>query len=400
MSLRRPVPLLRVERWALLVVLSSLFFFANLTTSCSVWLVCQPHAKTQQDFGRLSAVRRAVALEDTSSEIAFPEFLPGEAIRSIEEPAAIKMAQALQMVKVAMPENMCLRPIQTSYYLSANTLASSPLVVLLHGFDSSCLEWRRLVPALEAEGISACAVDILGWGFTERPQDVPCDFSADAKLKHLEAFLEGILGGKRRQTQPVVLLGTSLGAAFAIALATTRPDLVDGLVAMSPQVFVDGIGPMAALPRPVAAFGVGILGSEPLRSLANWMSYANPKTFATEDAMRVGRLSVLSKGWADSTVDYMLSGGIAVSECVKDITMPTLCIFGREDGIVDPEPVATRFMEELGRCVSRGTGTALEIKWVEDCGHVPHLEQASDTAKLLTAWIQGQARARQASRFL
>mmetsp|Transcript_11951 Transcript_11951/g.32834 ORF Transcript_11951/g.32834 Transcript_11951/m.32834 type:complete len:400 (-) Transcript_11951:94-1293(-) len=317
------------------------------------------------------------------STAAFPAFLPGEAMHAIEEPAAVSMARALREVAVAVPSSVCSQPIRTSYYLSEGLPATVPVLVLLHGFDSSCLEWRRLVPALEANGIAACAVDVLGWGFTERPRDVPCDFSASAKLQHLEAFLEAVLG--EREGRPVVLLGTSLGAAFAIALSLQRPSLVDGVVAMSPQVFVDGIGPMAALPEPVARLGVGVLASEPLRSLANWLSYADPQTFATEDAMRIGRLSVLTEGWADSTVAYMRSGGIAVSERVRDLGLPTLCVLARKDGIVEPGPVAARFTEELA-----GRGASLAVEWVDECGHVPHLERPAETAKLLVEWLQKQ----------
>jgi len=323
--------------------------------------------------------------------VAFPGFLPQEGLRAIEEPAAVAMARALRSADVHVPASVCSRPLRTSYYLSEGLPEDAPLVVLLHGFDSSCLEWRRLVPALEARGVAACAVDLLGWGFTERPQDAACDFSAGAKLRHLEAFLEEVvLGPAESRGRPVVLLGTSLGAAFAVALALDRPDLVDRLVTMSPQVFVDGIGPMAALPRPLAELGVGVLGSEPLRSLANWLSYADPETFATEDAMRVGRLSVLTEGWAASTVDYMLSGGIAVSARIGQLRLPTLCVLGRQDGIVEPEPVAERLAQELGGEAAKGRAPPA-LRWVEDCGHVPHLEQPAATAQLLVEWLRERA---------
>lgn len=38
--------------------------------------------------------------------------------------------------------------------------------MLLHGFDGSLLEFRRLVPELVAAGIHIFAVDLAGWGFT------------------------------------------------------------------------------------------------------------------------------------------------------------------------------------------------------------------------------------------
>lgn len=39
-------------------------------------------------------------------------------------------------------------------------------VLLLHGFDSSSLEFRRLWPVLE-ESVETWAVDLVGWGFSD-----------------------------------------------------------------------------------------------------------------------------------------------------------------------------------------------------------------------------------------
>ena len=48
---------------------------------------------------------------------------------------------------------------------------SSPPLVFLSSFDSSCLEFRMLMPLLEAAGAEAYAVDLVGWGFTEARVD-------------------------------------------------------------------------------------------------------------------------------------------------------------------------------------------------------------------------------------
>ena len=44
--------------------------------------------------------------------------------------------------------------------------AGAAPLVLLHGFDSNCLEYRRLHPLLGEAGLPAYAVDILGWGWS------------------------------------------------------------------------------------------------------------------------------------------------------------------------------------------------------------------------------------------
>jgi pimeloyl-ACP methyl ester carboxylesterase len=88
----------------------------------------------------------------------------------------------------------------------------------------------------------------------------------------------------------MTLLGASLGGAIALDFALAHPDAVARLVLVDPQALIDGLGPMAAAPRWLAAAGVAVLGSAPLRRAANKMAYHDVETFATEDAMRVGRL--------------------------------------------------------------------------------------------------------------
>ena len=48
-------------------------------------------------------------------------------------------------------------------------LGEGPPVLLLHGFDSSFLEFRRLAPLLAASGAQLFIPDLFGFGFCPRP---------------------------------------------------------------------------------------------------------------------------------------------------------------------------------------------------------------------------------------
>ena len=56
----------------------------------------------------------------------------------------------------------------------------------------------------------------------------------------------------------MLLVGTSLGAATAVDFATAHPEAVRRLALIDGQAFVDGLGPMASLPRWLAALGVQV----------------------------------------------------------------------------------------------------------------------------------------------
>lgn len=64
-----------------------------------------------------------------------------------------------------------------------------PPVLLLHGFDSSSLEFRRLLPLLEKK-LEAWTVDLVGWGFSDSGAATQTDMQLGPQQKqdHLYAF--------------------------------------------------------------------------------------------------------------------------------------------------------------------------------------------------------------------
>ena len=123
---------------------------------------------------------------------------------------------------------------------------------------------------------------ILGWGFNG--VENVTDFGPDAKMRHLESFI------RQKIQSPLVVVGASLGGALAITLASssTTRDLVEKVVLIDAQGFIDGKGP-SDIPNFTAKIGVNILKSWPLRMYANLISYTNKK-FSTWDAMLIGQL--------------------------------------------------------------------------------------------------------------
>ncbi|GKY98472.1 hypothetical protein MPSEU_000804500 [Mayamaea pseudoterrestris] len=252
-------------------------------------------------------------------------------------------------------------------------LKSTPPLILVHGFDSSCLEYRRLGSILAQRGIDTYAVDLLGWGFTQL--DGVSSFSAAAKIEALSSFIDTVIS----KDAPFCIAGASLGGAAAIETAAARPNTCQGLILLDAQGFVDGIGPMAMMPAPIAKLGVGVLKSVQLRSSANQMSYFDKEQYATDEAVVVGRLHCLREGWDDALVSFMKSGGFSPSSKVPTIQAPSLVLWGRQDGILDGKEFANKFVETIPDA---------SLQWIENCGHVPHLEQPQETADAIARFLQ------------
>ena len=107
---------------------------------------------------------------------------------------------------------------------------AAPRFLFLHGYSDSADGWRRVQRRLSEAGLGSLAVDQPCHGEAD-----PLDFDRpvlDQFVDFAAAAAEATDGGR-----PVIVVGNSLGGAHALALAERRPDLVEGVVAISPAAF-------------------------------------------------------------------------------------------------------------------------------------------------------------------
>ncbi|XP_045816789.1 uncharacterized hydrolase YugF-like isoform X1 [Trifolium pratense] len=297
---------------------------------------------------------------------SFPSFLPKQ-IHTVKDPFARKFAMRIQRlpVPVSFAENAimssCVKPLVKS---------NEPPIVLLHGFDSSCLEWRYGYPLLEEAGFETWAVDILGWGFSDLENLPPCDVVS--KRNHFYQFWKSYI------RRPMILIGPSLGSAVAIDFAVNYPEAVEKLILIDASVYAEGTGNLATLPRSVAYAGVYLLKSLPLRLYANYLTFTNMSLGTILDGTNVGRLHCLLPWWDDATVDFMTSGGYKIAPLIRKVKQKTLIIWGANDRIVSNK-LAVQLHCELPNAI---------LRQIPDCGHIPHLERPDSTVKFIVEFIK------------
>ncbi|GMH27575.1 hypothetical protein Nepgr_029418 [Nepenthes gracilis] len=291
----------------------------------------------------------------------FPSFLPKE-VEKIKDPFAIKMAKRIERLPV--PVTLSDRCIMSSCVRPSLPGITNP-VVLLHGFDSSCLEWRYGYPLLEDAGLDTWAVDILGWGFSDLERLPFCDVAS--KRDHLYQLWKSYI------RRPMILVGPSLGAAVAIDFAVNHPETVSKLVLIDASVYAEGTGKLATLPRVVAYAAVALLKSIPLRLCVNKVAFNGISLSTNLDWTNVDRLHCLFPWWADATVDFMISGGYNVTSLITQVNQKTLIIWGEEDKIINNK-LAVRLHCDLQDAT---------LRQIPDCGHIPHVENPGAVAELI-----------------
>jgi len=110
---------------------------------------------------------------------------------------------------------------------------SAPRVFLLHGLGADRRAFQRFERLLPGDDWSITSLDLLGHGDAPRPQ---FGYALDDHAEHItEEIVEAGAGSR----EPAILVGHSYGAATAVALAASRPELVRGIVLLDPVVDLD-----------------------------------------------------------------------------------------------------------------------------------------------------------------
>src|SRR5476651_561251 len=111
--------------------------------------------------------------------------------------------------------------------LRAAMQGSGPLVVMVHGFPESWYSWRHQMTPIAEAGFTACAIDVRGYGGSDKPPEV-----ADYAMQHMTADVAGVidaLGGGEK----AVVVGHDWGAPIVWNTALTRPDKVRAVAGLS-----------------------------------------------------------------------------------------------------------------------------------------------------------------------
>lgn len=233
--------------------------------------------------------------------------------------------------------------------------AGDPLV-LLHGFGASTLLWERVIPRLAASR-RVVAIDLYGFGWTERPRE-PEAYTL-AGQERLVLGVADALGLARFD-----LAGHSYGGAISIFLAGRHPQRVRSLVladAALPEYGTERRN-WAFASRKLAALFVRTVALTRARVRAGLKATYADDSRVTRELVRLYLDRLRVEGAEEAFFGLTAPNGAPPD--VVDITaldLPTLVVWGAEDELIAAED---------GRAAA---ATMPDARFVElpGCGHSP-----------------------------
>ena len=223
-------------------------------------------------------------------------------------------------------------------------------ILALHGAGMTGRAWQCLSPLIDVDFFKT--LDLPGHGDGKSPLTTIADMAA-----HVMAHLP---------SQPVILMGHSMGALVALETAARAGTAVAALVLMS-----------AAATMPVNAALLEKAKHDPAAAAALVMKWSLPRMRA-DDAELLAQVAAAQGGNLALHADLLACDRYADGvQTAQKITCPVLVIGGTADKMTPPESVAG-----LAKIFLHGSYAA-----IDGAGHMPMIEDAPAVARIIEDFL-------------
>ena len=255
-----------------------------------------------------------------------------------------------------------------------------PTLVFLHGFGggSSAYEWSKVYPAF-ASDYRVIAPDLIGWGRSEHPERNYTDIDY---IGTIIEFLEQIA------PEPVIVVASSLTAAFTIRAAIQRPELFKALILTTPAGLSDFaedyrrsiFAQIISVPFLDQFFySAGLATSNGILNFLQTRQFAQPKRVYPEivDAY----LKSAQQPNAQYAALSFVRGDLCfdLSRYITQLTTPTAILWGQQSQFTGPE---------IGKRLAAMNPEAIKIfQEIPEVGLTPQLELPAVTIGLIRHFL-------------
>jgi len=260
-------------------------------------------------------------------------------------------------------------------------------LVLIHGFGASIGHWRKNIPALAAERYRVFAIDLLGFGGSDKPE---LDYTLELWAELLQDFWTAHIQA------PTVFVGNSIGALLSLIVVADYPDIAAGGVLLNCAGGLNHRPNELSLPlRTVMATFTRLIRSKTLGGFLFNRIRQKPRLRRTlrqvyydPAAVTDELVDLIYEPSCDRGAQQVFASilvappGPAPEELLPKVKRPLLVLWGEKDPWT---PIsAGRIFQEYG---SVDGVPPIQFISIPNTGHCPHDEQPEVVNPLILEWL-------------
>lgn len=247
-------------------------------------------------------------------------------------------------------------------------------IIFANGIAAPVYTWRKVIPSL-SKNFHIYALDYKGTGFSEKPKQ---GYSIDEFSKEILELM------KCKKIDKAILVGNSLGGEVSLNFAIRYPEKVKALILIDTAGYQCNKEITALLVRLIRFKAAGKLirrlaSKRFARKIIKWALYNDD--LISKEMVNAYYNPMRTEGAIEAFIQLVknLSFTEFHYDKVKEITVPTLIIWGSEDKWI-PVSDAYKFHRDIKNS---------KLIILEHCGHAPQEEKPEEVSKLIKEFVEG-----------
>ena len=271
------------------------------------------------------------------------------------------------------------------YKIQYTVMGTGRPLVLIHGFGASIGHWRKNIPVLAAGGYRVFALDLLGFGGSDKPA---LDYTVELWESLIQDFWTTHI------QEPTVFVGNSIGGLLALMMVANHAEMSAGGILINcagglnhrpdelnlPLRLVMGAFTKLVSSKIVGPFLFNRIRQKDRLRRTLRQVYKDPEAITDE------LVDMLYDPSCDTGAQQVFASiltappGPSPSELLPKVQHPLLVLWGENDPWTPIK--AAEIYRKLGE-----TGQPVQVVGIPKAGHCPHDERPDIVNELILDWL-------------
>ena len=272
------------------------------------------------------------------------------------------------------------------YNIQYTVMGVGKPLLLIHGFGASIGHWRKNIPVLAEKGYQVFAIDLLGFGSSDKPT---IDYTVELWQQQIKDFWEEHIN------QPTVFVGNSIGGLLSLMVMTNFPTMAAGGVLINCAGGLNHRPDELNLPLRLVIGAFTKLVSSPLTGQFIFNKIRQRKrirntlyqVYCDRQAVTNELVEMLYQPSCDPTAHKVFASVLSApagpkpTELLQRLQHPLLVLWGENDPWT-PIKGATIYQELAEK------DHDIQVYPIPNSGHCPHDEKPDIVNELILNWLK------------